>query len=228
MAKHTRTALGRSLLLATAIAVATSIALAGAPAGATHDGYVELGHYNPTNSVTGITNTDADETALDVDAEGDGPGIYVTSDSGEALFASAITGTAVYGSAPTGVWGSSITGKAVYGVSHGTGVHGATFCCGSDSIGVRAVSAYGKALQVNGRSFFSTSGKVTIPDGASSATVTSQTIGEQTAVLALLQQNRAGVWVRAVVMNQPCTGCFRILLNKPVSNDTTVGYFVLN
>jgi hypothetical protein len=228
MAKQTRTALGRSLLLVTTIAVATSIALAGAPAGATHDGDVQLGHYNSTNSVTGITNTDANETALDVDAEGDGPGIYVTSDSGEALFASAITGTAVYGSAPTGVWGSSVNGKAVYGVSHGTGVHGATGCCSPDSIGVRAVSAFGKALQVNGTAFFSSSGEVTIPSGASSAAVTSETIGSQSLVLALLQQNRAGVWVRGVVMNKPCAGCFKILLNTAVGKDTTVAYFVLN
>jgi len=33
---------------------------------------------------------------------------------------------------------------------------------------------------------------------------------------------------QGLVLNQPCAGCFKILLNTAVGKDTKVGYFVLN
>ena len=97
--------------VATALVAWLTIAIGGrTTAGATHDGDVQLGHFNSTNSPTGIANLDAGETALDADAEGSGPGIFSTSDSGFGVQGASTTGTGVFGSGVNGVRGESFTG----------------------------------------------------------------------------------------------------------------------
>ncbi|MEX0754607.1 MAG: hypothetical protein WD556_05740 [Actinomycetota bacterium] len=227
-----RTTLARFAIavVATALVAWLTIAIgARTPAGATHDGDVLLGHFNATNSVTGISNLDAGETALDVDAEGNGPGIFSTSDSGFGVQGASTTSTGVFGSGVNGVRGESITGDGIRGVSaSGNGVQGFTSCCGSSGVGVAATSAFGTALEVNGRATFDTSGIATVQAGQTTVAVTTQDISAPTFVLATIQQPRQGVWVRGVALNKPCAGCFRIVLNQAPSNNTRVGWLLVN
>ena len=216
--------------VATALVAWLTIAIGGrTTAGATHDGDVQLGHFNSTNSPTGIANLDAGETAFDADAEGSGPGIFSTSDSGFGVQGASTTGTGVFGSGVNGVRGESLTGDGIRGVSaSGNGVQGFTSCCGSDGLGVAATSAFGTALEVNGRATFDTSGVETVQAGQTGVTVTTQDISAPTFVLATLQQPRAGIWVRGVALNKPCAGCFRIVLNDAPSKNTKVGWLLVN
>jgi hypothetical protein len=84
----------------------------------------------------------------------------------------------------------------------------------------------GKALDVQGPSTFSRSGKATVGAGKKSVKVSVQAIATSTMVLALLQQSRPGVWVAAAVPS-PSTDTFTIYLNKTVGKKTKVAWFLL-
>jgi hypothetical protein len=65
--------------------------------------------------------------------------------------------------------------------------------------GVLAIGA--TALNVQGPAVFSRSGVLTIAAGKSSATQTGVALTSASLVLATLQQDRSGVWVRSAVPN---------------------------
>jgi hypothetical protein len=44
-------------------------------------------------------------------------------------------------------------------------------------------------------------------------------------ILAVLQSNESGVWIRAAV---PAAGSFTVHVNTPLPTDATLGYFVIN
>jgi hypothetical protein len=109
----------------------------------------------------------------------------------------------------------------------------------ADGLGVWARSAHGVALhaeavnrdavaiRADGVAQFRRSGKLTVKAGTSSVTRTGLRVDAGTLVLATLQQNRPGVFVRSAVPN--ATGdSFTIRLNKVVASDTTVGWFLVN
>jgi hypothetical protein len=118
--------------------------------------------------------------------------------------------------------GDGVLGTAVAG----SGVHGrATVAAG---VGVRAENtAGGAALQATGPAVFSRSGLLTVAAGSSSATRTGVALTAASLVLATLQQDRAGVWVRSAVPNVAGSS-FTIHLSTAVAASTTVAWFVVN
>ena len=63
--------------------------------------------------------------------------------------------------------------------------------------------------------------------GSSSGTVTGVALGAASLVLATLQQNLSGVYVRSAVPNVPGSS-FTIHLSKAVSASAKVAWFVVN
>jgi hypothetical protein len=143
--------------------------------------------------------------------------------------------TGVYGRATQdanarGVHGYSTAGRGVYGqATSGRGVYG--YAGAANGVGVYAAAATtaSAALQVAGIAKFSRSGKLTIPANATSATKTGVALTSTSLVLAVLQSNRAGVFVQAAVPNVGA-GSFTVYLNKVASAtaNTTVAWFVVN
>jgi hypothetical protein len=155
---------------------------------------------------------------------GDYPnGVYGESD---ALF-----GTGVFGEGGYGVLGFGWVG--VVGVAfagEGAGVHGhggsGSWPDSPSNTGVFATCASGGvALDVRGKARFSRSKRVLIAKGKSSLKVSLAEVSASSLVFAVLQGNRAGTYVRAVV---PAAGSFTIYLNNAVTASTYVAYFVLN
>jgi hypothetical protein len=131
------------------------------------------------------------------------------------------------------VGGGAGTGDGVRGTATaGNGVHGqATTAAG---VGVLAENtAGGTALQASGSASFagtttfSRSGLLTIAAGSSSATQTGVTLTPTSLVLATLQQDRAGVWVRSAVPNI-AKSSFTVHLSKAPSASTSVAWFIVN
>lgn len=100
---------------------------------------------------------------------------------------------------------------------------------GGGGVGVYATapSAESAALQVNGRAVFSSSGRLVVQAGATSATQTGLTLNGPSLVLALLQEDRPGVAVRAAVPN-PGAGSLTVHLTQAPTANTAVAWFVLN
>jgi hypothetical protein len=165
-----------------------------------------------------------------------GPAVIATSNDnvgvrGLATFASGIYGSS--GEAPnqpaskTGVFGYGAfdaSSRGVLGQSGpGTGVHGFA----SSGTGVHAQTLTGTALRVTGRATFSRSGRLTLAAGQSSITKSGIQLTSASLVLAVLQTNRVGIFVRAVAPS-PSTSSFTIYLNAAVPGTTHVAWFVLN
>ena len=121
-----------------------------------------------------------------------------------------------------GVAGASGTGVAVLGDSpNGTGVSG-------ESANGTGVSATGQtALRVAGPAVFDRSGRLTISAGKASATQTGIFLTAASLVLATVQQNLSGVYVRAAVPNV-AGDSFTVYLSKAPSVSAKVAWFVVN
>ena len=138
-------------------------------------------------------------------------------------------GTGVQGFGGGGINGAG-TGVGVAGFGGKGGGNGVEGSAGSAATaGVLAFNGFGgTALQVNGIAAFRRSGLLTIPAGASSGTVFSLApLSSASLMLATLQQDRAGVWVRSAVPNI-AGGSFTIHLSKAVTASITVAWFVVN
>jgi hypothetical protein len=133
------------------------------------------------------------------------------------------------GEGGTGVFGSynELTGTGVWGRSEGTGsgVYGEATANGT---GVEAKSTDGTALKVVGKATFSRSGIVTLPasSGRSNVSVTLTNMSASTTIVATVQGNAVGVWVRSVGISPP-TDTFKIYLSKVPSTDVRIGWFAL-
>jgi hypothetical protein len=105
-------------------------------------------------------------------------------------------------------------------------VHGkATAAAG---VGVLAENtAGGTALKAAGPAVFSRSGILTVAAGKSSGTVTGVALSAASLVLATLQQNLSGVYVRSAVPNVPGSS-FTVHLSKAVTASAAVAWFVVN
>jgi hypothetical protein len=129
------------------------------------------------------------------------------------------------GSTGIGVEGEVLgVGTGVYGhaLENGAGVFGDT----TDGVGVQARSTNGQALRVLGRAEFSNAGTTIVPASKSSVKVTGVQLTNSSFVIATLQGNVAGTWVRGVNMNVGA-GSLTIYLNKAVSQVRVVGYFIV-
>ena len=109
----------------------------------------------------------------------------------------------------------------------GIGFYGAAM--GERGIGVYATApgVDSAALQVNGRAVFSASGRVVVPAGSTNVTQAGVTLTASSVVLAVLQDDRPGVAVRAAVPNA-AAGSITIFLTQAPAADTAVGWFALN
>lgn len=201
-------------------------------------------------SLTGHSNGVVGKTALGTGVKGisgDPSGVATdTSRTGVYGYCPVSTSDSV----AVGVWGDANDGFGVYGGSGSVGVYGFGFGVGvvaaSDSAGIGLYGFAGDgsgpvpvdgtgvlagaegiapALDVRGVAKFSRSGITSLASG-STKVVGGVALTPSSMVLAVLQTNRAGVWVRAVVPNVAASS-FTIYLNTSVSATTNVAWFVV-
>jgi hypothetical protein len=133
------------------------------------------------------------------------------------------------GNSGDGVQGFSVggSGSGVLGsASGGSGLHGKANA--ARGVGVLAENtAGGTALKASGRAVFSTSGILTVAAGSSKATRKGVALTGASLVLATLQQDVPGIWVRAAVPNVQGRS-FTVHLSKAVPAKTKVAWFVVN
>ena len=166
-------------------------------------------------------------------------GFSAISDSSTGVWGDSVNGTGVYGTGATGV--SADGGIGVYG----TGTFGLVGDVGSDGVGVygftgnvaipepptgigvyaRAASTSQLALRVDGRMLFNHAGRKTVGSTSSSVKVTMTGVTSSSYVLATLQTNISGLYVRGVVCT---TGSFTIYLSKAPGKAVYVAYMVIN
>lgn len=114
----------------------------------------------------------------------------------------------------------------VYAVSdYGAGVNALTYD-GTALLAETAVDA-GAALDVRGRARFSRSGRLVVPAGSTAATQTGISLDSTSLVLAVLQKRRGDTHVVAAVP-EATSGSFTVFLNRAVTRDTEVAWFVVN
>ena len=138
----------------------------------------------------------------------------------------------VWGDGPIGVVGQS-TGAFGIGVEGDAsedgaiGVFGAA--AGSRGVGVYATAprADAAALQVNGRMVLSTSGRITVAAGTTSGSQAGLSLSTAASVIATLQQDLAGILVRAAVAD-PAAGTVTVHLNQAPTVDATIGWMAVN
>ena len=238
-----------------AAGAAIASAVTASPAGAT-TGSMQFGASNDAGTdvteLTASSNTGTllvintgSGTPITVNSDGTAPrALYATSGGGDFIAAgdAAVVGESI-NSGVAGVLGSATSASGVHGVaanvsgialgpagvvgesSTAMGIAGAS----ASGTGVYAASTSGDALAVNGKTTFTRSGSVSITGAAKSAVVT--VVGNVTAtslVLAILQTNKAGVWVANAVPNVPA-GKITITLNvAPGAGHTVkVAWFVI-
>jgi hypothetical protein len=174
------------------------------------DGDVVLGAQAPAGCTPGAV----------VNCETETTGIFDTRTNGDTAFA------AIASTSGTGVFGHSPNGDGVQGSTLiGFGVHGQAL--DPDGVGVRADGPQ-TALEVNGAADFSRSGRVTIPQGHSEVRVKPLRLTASSLVLATIQGNVVGVFVRGVSIVTGNKGSFTVHLNKNAPSALTVGWFVVN
>jgi hypothetical protein len=218
---------------------------------------VILGQGNSETLPTVFVNSAGGVAALAGTATGSGTGVGGNSDSGDGVLGTSVGGTGVHGTSSgsgsgvhgtidgpsgIGVFGENPSGTAVGGISgasdgvggtsgSGNGVHGVSSTgagvSGECAAGTGVLAAGKTALKVKGSAVFSRSGILTVAAGSSSATKTGVALSSASLVLATLQQDRAGVWVRSAVPNVAASS-FTIHLSKAVSARAKVAWFVVN
>ena len=183
------------------------------------------------------TSTTGDGVVGNTDMSGSGNGVrgngpIGVNGNGTSYGVFSVGGTAgVHGEGTEGVQGAStsLAGVGVHGSAggSGTGVWGEAL--GTTAVGVKANGLVGgsTALQVNGKAVFSRSGILTVPMGSDQATQTGVDLTSASLVLATMQDDRAGNFVRAAVPSVS-TSSFTVLLNKKVTSPTKVGWMVVN
>jgi hypothetical protein len=185
--------------------------------------------------VGGITADPNGFGVLGENASGGGVGVAGTA-VGSVGVGVAGTAAGTFGVGVSGQGGSS--GVGVQGLGGAVGVEGVSSQArgvgvlgqadSATAVGVLAASASGDvALSVAGKAVFSRSGVLTVPAGKSSATKTGVALTSASLVLATLQQDRAGVWLRSAVPNVKGRS-FAVHLSKSVGRKTTVAWFVVN
>jgi hypothetical protein len=166
------------------------------------------------SGVHGVTDSPAD-SAVWGEATGGGAGVTGTTSTSGISGNSAVHGVNL-GSGP------GVTGESQGG---GTAVHGLT---ASGGTGVLAeASGGGTALGVNGPAVFSRSGLVTISGQATATVSVPGGLSASALVLALLQTQVIGVWVRAAEPNQ-ATGEITIYLTRAPGRPVNIAWFIVN
>jgi hypothetical protein len=146
-------------------------------------------------------------------------------------------GPAIFAAAPNrAVEAVSDEGAALIGTTLGTGGPGGVGVWGhaSEANGYGVQASNGQletALTVVGKARFSRSGRATVLAGKSSVDVDLRQKGRLSGTplcFANLMSHRSGVFVTTVRPNYPVAGKARIYLNRAVTANTFVAWFVLN
>lgn len=191
--------------LGAAAAGAGALALGSGPVGAAPGDPVVQGADNDAGGAGTILRSTAGGATLEVrNAVGVGGAVGVKASADVGVDASGFD---------AGVVGFSSNGNGLVGRSDlGYGVIGTASDLGGVGVVAAAPDEFSKtALDVRGQVRFARSGVVTVPAGATSATVAGLQVYTSTHALAVAQRNTA-VWVKAAVPN-PGTGQLRVHLN---------------
>jgi hypothetical protein len=181
---------------------------------------------DPTNA---ISNTDETGVYGFADVSTSSRGVFGESSKGTGVVALGDTG--LFG---IGYWGVYATGRmGVVGDVYidSTGVYGFSGSVAAPTapagVGVyaRAGSTSQTALQVVGKVKLNRSGRASVSARHSTRTVTMSGVTTSSYVVATLQTNVSGLYVRAVV---PASGSFKIYLSKSASKKVWVGFVVIN
>ena len=183
--------------------------------------------HNTDADAAGVIGASGDETLASEDTPFTGVYGWSVADPTDAL------GSGVWGDSPdTGVVGTGsvgvlgVGGVGVWGDGSGApGIVGDTDSAGVAAVLARGATATGYGLQVVGKTKFSRSGRTTIGSGRSSITISLAGTNSASKVLAVLNSNRAGRYVRAVV---PTTNSFTVYLNAAMTSATYVAWFVID
>jgi len=187
------------------------------------------GVFGESSTGAGVVGTTGSVSASGVSGQNTGGGAGVTgqSDSGDGVSGISKSGDAVSGTSDTGhaffgVAGGQVAAVAGKNVGSGVGVRGE---CAA-GLGVLAIGGV-VALEVHGPAVFTRSGLLTVAAGKSSATQTGVALTSASLVLATMQQDRTGVYVRSAVPNIAGSS-FTVHLSKAVSVSMTLAWFVVN
>ena len=156
-------------------------------------------------------------------------GIWGDSNVGSGVYGTGSTG--VFGSGDWGVYGTGSTGVIGDALSTGVGVYGytgeASIPAPSTGVGVyaRAETTAQTALQVVGKVKFSRSARVSFTKTQTSKKITMTGVTSSSYVVATMQTNVSGLYVRSVVCG---SGYFTIYLSKAAGKTAYVGYMVIN
>ena len=187
--------------------------------GASDSGYGVRGASNSSYGVFGET---GGSVAIHGQHLAGGVGVEGTSASGSGVFGFSSSRSGVKGEGRIGLQGDvGPTQTAVHGF---VGLSAAPVPPAGVGVVAQAQGPSLIALHVKGRAKFDRSGVLTVTSGHSSVTKTLAGVTASSLVLAVLGQDRAGVWVRAAI---PAAGTFKVILNKTVTSATKVTWFVL-
>jgi hypothetical protein len=190
----------------------------------------KTGVYGVAGSATNATEN-TDETGVYGFAELSSlsAGVWGESSVGTGVFG--YGGTGVAGIGEWGVYGSGMVGVVGDVGTTGTGVYGwtgnGTPPTPGAGVGVyaRAESTSQYALYVVGKARFSRSGRTSFGSTATSKKISMTGVTSSSYVIATMQTNVSGLYVRAVVCG---TGYFYIYLSKAPGKTAYVGYMVIN
>ena len=184
------------------------------------------GLYDDAHDTTRIINNTNNQTAIRGGNNQAGVGVEGFTSTGTGVLGDTggTNGTAVKGHTSGHHSQIGIDGDTTSGLGEGIGVRGRTI----NGIGVDAIATGGGyGLRVQGRAVFDRSGRVTMAQGQSSRTVSGVRIDAATVIVATIQGNVPGTWVRGVSVNA-VEDTFTIRLNKAAPRQLTVGWFVVN
>jgi hypothetical protein len=168
-----------------------------------------------TGTGTGVAGQGGSNSGTGMQGTGAGDG-YGVSGTGSG------TGVGVFGQGG----GNAGTGVVGRGGGHGVGVFGDT--ASARGTGIWAENSFGgTALHVEGPAVFTRSGTVTVRAGKSSATKTHVALTAASLVLATVQHDEPGIWVRCAVPDA-ARHSFTVHLSKAVKASTKVAWFVIN
>jgi len=183
--------------------------------------------HNTDADAAGVIGASGDETLASEDTPFTGVYGWSVADPVDAIGSgvwgdspdSGVVGTGsvgVLGLGGVGVWGDGSGAPGVIGDSDSATVAGVL---------ARGATATGLGLSVVGKAKFSRSGRHTIGAGRSSLTIALNGTTSGSKVFAVLNSNRSGRYVRAVV---PTTNSFTVYLNAAVTSASYVAWFVLD
>ena len=223
-----------------ALAVLLASRLGGAPparAGGTadfglHRGIVtdnkdDSGSYRVTVMVPELFGTDSVVAPITSPYAGDGVGFYCLPEVGDQVLVGFENGDLTRPLVLGGLWGTGEkppTGDRHHRVVSAPG-GSLTFSDAKRDPGITVMSD--EVVRFRGVTSFSRSGRLVVRAGQRSGKRTGIDLTARSMVLALLQDDRPGVFVRAVVPDVAARS-FVVELNKAVGQDTDVAWFVLS